>query len=71
MVVEYNRGEEMKYIPLTNSEKQVIVDDQDYEPAMKYHWFLATDGHVVRVEEPQIRLANFVVGRAMAKHGRN
>jgi len=35
----------MKTIPLTNSDKQAIVSDIDYERVMQYRWMLKHNGH--------------------------
>lgn len=59
-----------KSLPLTNSDKQALVDDDDYGWASKYAWRLSHDGHVVRdcldgKGDPKIiYLCNEVMSRA-------
>jgi hypothetical protein len=59
-----------KYLPLTNSDKQAIVDDVDYEWASKYAWSVNDKGHVIRDDTDLygspavVYLANEVMSRA-------
>ena len=41
-----------KEIPVTGSDRPAIVDDQDFEWAMIYEWFLDEDGYAVRLRQP-------------------
>lgn len=40
----------MKEIPLVNSDRKAKVDDEDYEWASQYEWFLSPEGYAVRFE---------------------
>jgi len=35
----------MKYIPLTNSNKKAIVDDENYALVSRFSWHKTKDGH--------------------------
>jgi hypothetical protein len=41
-----------KEIPVIGSDRPAIVDDEDFELAKKYDWFLDENGFVVRLRQP-------------------
>jgi hypothetical protein len=52
----------MRRIPLTNSKKMAMVDDQDYERISKHQWALEEDtGFVVRYEHGNRILMHYEV----------
>jgi hypothetical protein len=40
-----------KEIPVIGSDRRAIVDDEDFEWAKKYDWFLDENGFVVRLRQ--------------------
>lgn len=53
----------MKYLPLTNSERFIIVDDQDYSRLSEFKWWFGGGG-IRTTTHPQIRIQNMIMGKA-------
>ena len=54
----------MKEIPLTNSDRVAIIDDEDFEKVSKHRWFLTFKGYVkstTRIEGKQRRLHRIIL----------
>lgn len=52
----------MKFLPLTNSPLLAIVDDEDYEKARQFKWWMLA-GHALTTTWPQTYLHHLVFGQ--------